>query len=281
MAESANRNLVVRIVTAVVLVPLILWILYVAPPWAFFLLTTTAGVVGTREFFEMTHKGDRVTQTLGILLSVAIAAALFFAPSAEARSRVLLVIVVVAPLLGPLFTLARLGDIATAAVRAFALSVGPLFVMVPLTLLALMRRDFGAGTNGPGFVVVSLMFAWGSDTGGYFAGRFLGKHKLYPAVSPKKTVEGAMGGLFGAMLGACLASFWYLPSLPIQHSIPLALVAGALGQAGDLAESLIKRSVGVKDSGAILPGHGGMLDRIDALVVTSSIVFLYGAFFRP
>jgi phosphatidate cytidylyltransferase len=119
------------------------------------------------------------------------------------------------------------------------------------------------------------MLAWFGDTGGYFAGRFLGKHKLYPAVSPKKTVEGSLGGLAGSVVGALWASFGYLPSLPVAHAVPLAIVAGALGQAGDLGESLIKRSTGVKDSGQIVPGHGGILDRVDALIVTSSVVFLY------
>ncbi len=279
MAESANRNLVFRVITAVVLVPVILWILYLAPTWGFFLLTLLVGVIGTLELFGMTHPGDKVAQAFGTLLAIAVALALFFTPR-PAFERAVLAILVICPLIGPLFTLTRLGDLATAAIRAFAISIGPLFVMVPLTLLAIMRRDFGAGTAGPGFVVLSLMCAWFSDTGGYFAGRFLGKHKLYPAVSPKKTVEGALGGLAGAAFGACLASFWYLKELPISHSLPLAVLAGAMGQAGDLAESLLKRSVGVKDSGAILPGHGGILDRIDALIVTSSVVFLYGTFFR-
>jgi phosphatidate cytidylyltransferase len=127
---------------------------------------------------------------------------------------------------------------------------------------------------------MTLMFAWFSDTGGYFAGRFLGKHKLYEAVSPKKTVEGALGGLAGSVIGALLAHFWYLPSIPLVHAIVLALLAGALGQAGDLGESLVKRSTGVKDSGQIVPGHGGVLDRVDALLLTSAVVYLYTLWFR-
>jgi phosphatidate cytidylyltransferase len=160
------------------------------------------------------------------------------------------------------------------------MSMGPLFVGLPLTTLALLRRDQGDGA-GPGFVVMAIMFAWFGDTGGYFAGRFLGKHKLYEAVSPKKTVEGAIGGLAGSILGAVLAHFWFLPSLPLEHGVPLAIVAGALGQAGDLGESVLKRSTGVKDSGAIVPGHGGILDRVDALLVTSTVTYLYTLWFLP
>jgi phosphatidate cytidylyltransferase len=185
---------------------------------------------------------------------------------------VILTLLVTVPLLGPLVTLARLGDMTSAAFRAFAMSTGPLFVGLPLTLLAVVRRDV---PDGPSYVVMTLMFAWFGDTGGYFAGRFLGKRKLYEAVSPKKTIAGALGGLGGSVLGALFAHFVYLPSIPLAHAIPLAIVAGALGQAGDLAESLVKRSTGVKDSGAIVPGHGGILDRVDALLFTGTIVYLY------
>jgi len=120
-----------------------------------------------------------------------------------------------------------------------------------------------------------FFFSWMSDTGGYFAGRFLGKHKLYEAVSPKKTVEGSLGGLAGGLAGMFLTRAVLLPDLPLSHGIPLALGATALGQAGDLGESVLKRSTGVKDSGAIVPGHGGILDRVDALMMTSVVVYLY------
>ena len=188
-------------------------------------------------------------------------------------------LLVVVPLSGPLLTLVRLGEMPTAALRATSMGFGPLFVGVPLTLLAILRRDLGA--EGPGFVVLTIMFAWFGDTGGYFAGRFLGRRKLYEAVSPKKTVEGAIGGLAGSVFGAVLAHSWVLPSLPLAHGVPLALVAGALGQAGDLGESVLKRSTGVKDSGAIVPGHGGILDRVDALILTSAVTYLYTLWFRP
>jgi phosphatidate cytidylyltransferase len=183
-------------------------------------------------------------------------------------------------MIGPLFTLVRLGKIETAALRACALGLAPLFVAVPLTLLALMRRTMahaGAfGDVGSGVVLLCLGLSWFADTCAYFAGRFLGKHKLYEAVSPKKTLEGALGGLVGSVAFALLASFWFLRgSLPVVHAVPLALVAGVLGQAGDLAESVLKRSTGIKDSGGIVPGHGGVLDRVDALLLTSVVVFLY------
>jgi phosphatidate cytidylyltransferase len=183
----------------------------------------------------------------------------------------LTVFALIAPL-ALLITLVRLGAMETAAFRAFSLAFGPLFVGVPMTLLAIMRRDV---PEGPSWVVVCLMFSWFSDTGGYFAGRAFGKRKLYEAVSPKKTIEGAIGGLAGSLIGLLAAHFYFLPSINMVTGVPLAIVAGALGQAGDLGESLVKRSTGVKDSGQIVPGHGGILDRIDALLFTSTVVYLY------
>jgi phosphatidate cytidylyltransferase len=275
-APASTSNLALRLLTAAVGAPAILAVLYLGPPWAFYALVLPITLIGCSEFFGMTHPVDGASRVAGLALSAA-ASLVLYALGDDPRALVALVVVV--PAIGPLVTLARLGDISTAALRACALGFGPLFVAAPLTLLAVMRRDFGA--SGPGLVVMALMFAWWGDTGGYFAGRFLGKRKLYEAVSPKKTVEGAIGGLAGTVAGAFCASLWYLPSVPLAHSIPLALVAGVLGQAGDLGESLLKRSTGVKDSGAIVPGHGGILDRVDALIMTSVTVYLYATFWLP
>lgn len=275
--RKANSNLAIRIATAAVGAPLILALLYKGPPWGFYLLVCPAALIGAWELFNMTHPGDRASQAMGVGMTALASIATYLAAG---DLRMIVTVMIVVPLAGPLLTLIRLGDMKTAALRACAMGFAPLFVGVPLTLLALLRRDLGA--DGPGYVVLTIMFAWFSDTGGYFAGRFLGRHKLYEAVSPKKTVEGAIGGLGGSVLGAVLAHFWFLPSLSLAHGIPLALVAGALGQAGDLGESVLKRSTGVKDSGAIVPGHGGILDRVDALILTSAVTYLYTLWFlRP
>ncbi len=273
-AKKANSNLAVRVATAAVGAPLILLLLYKGPPWGFYLLIAPASLIAASELFKMTHPGDRGSQLMGVAMSAAASLATYFS---NGDPRLLVTMIVVVPLAGPLLTLVRLGDMKTAGLRACALGFGPLFVGVPLTLLAVLRRDLA--DQGPGFVVVTIMFAWFGDTGGYFAGRFLGRHKLYEAVSPKKTVEGAIGSLLGSVFGAVLAHFWFLPQLPLGHGIPLALVAGVLGQSGDLGESLLKRSFGVKDSGGIVPGHGGILDRVDALMLTSAVTYLYSIWF--
>jgi len=193
-------------------------------------------------------------------------------------ARAVLALFLLLPIVAILIALARLGDMATAALRLMANAYGPLYIGGGMAAIVLLKRD--GGDDGPGFVLLSLMLSWLSDTGAYFAGRFLGKRKLYPAVSPKKTIAGAFGGLAGSVGGALLGSFFYLRSLPVSHAIAFGLVGGFLGQLGDLGESLLKRSVGVKDSGGIVPGHGGILDRVDALLVTATLSYLYIAFLR-
>lgn len=265
-----KSNLAMRFMTAGVGGPIILALLYLGPPWGWFAFLMVASIIGALEFFGMTHPGDRPSQIAGVALTAAILGVLWrWGTSPPA----LLGVMFLLPLAAMLLTLTRLGDIQTAALRAFAAAFGPLYLGGGLAALALLRRD--AGVDGPPFVVLALMLSWFSDTGAYFAGRFLGRRKLYEAVSPKKTVAGALGGVTFAAIGALLGSLFYLRSLPVAHGLALAVIAGGLGQAGDLGESLLKRSFGVKDSGGIVPGHGGILDRVDALLVTATITYLY------
>jgi phosphatidate cytidylyltransferase len=276
---KAPSNLLVRLTTGFIGAPVILLLLYLGPAWGWMLFVAAAAAIGAYELFGMTHPGDLPGRVIGIALTELVIGVLWVAGG---DARALLTLIILAPIVGVLLVLARLGDIHTAAVRVMANTFGPLYVGGALGAIVLLRRD--ADVLGPhagaGFVVVALSLSWASDTGAYFAGRFLGKHKLYEAVSPKKTVEGALGGLAASLLSALIAHAWFLPELPLGQGLALALIAGGLGQAGDLGESLLKRSFGVKDSGGIIPGHGGILDRIDALLITASLTYLYIRWFR-
>jgi phosphatidate cytidylyltransferase len=266
----AASNLKVRLLTAAVVVPPLLWLLFRGPAWGFFLLVLVATAIAADELFRMTHPADGVARAIGVVTTLGVSVALYMRGT---DPRVLLTLLFVVPLLGLMVPLWRLGEIPSSALRTFAGVTGPFYIGGLLVSLALVRRD--AGSVGPEYVFMCLTFAWLADTGGYFFGRFLGKRKLYEAVSPKKTRAGFVGALLGAEVGAALAHFVYLRSIPLAHALLLGLVAGALGQFGDLVESLLKRSTGIKDSGSIVPGHGGMLDRIDALIIVAPIVFLY------
>ena len=127
-----------------------------------------------------------------------------------------------------------------------------------------------------GYFFLVLM---GSDTGAYFAGRAFGKHKLAPKISPGKTVEGLIGGMTSAAIFAALATFWFFPELPYQLSIPLAIVMAIVGVLGDLAESAMKRGSKTKDAATILPGHGGLLDRLDSLLLNAPILYYFARFY--
>ncbi len=271
----AASNLVTRLATAAVAGPLILTLLFLGPAWAWAIFVALATAIGAYELFQMTHPDDRVSQVLGVLLTEGVLATLWFFGG---NPKALLAIMLLVPFVSELLTLARLGEMKSAAFRVTGSTFGQIYLGAGMGALALIKKDGGA--DGPAFVLLALMLSWLSDTGAYFAGRFLGKHKLYEAVSPKKTVEGAIGGLAGGTLGAVFVVTFFLKSLPMVHAIVLAIVAGGLGQLGDLGESLMKRSVGVKDSGGIVPGHGGILDRVDALLVTGTFCYLYILFVR-
>ena len=265
-------NFAVRLLTALVGMPIILGILYVGPAVGWFGLCAAAMLIATWEFLTMTHPDDPTGRWLGMGLTLGTFALIvttrfgaIHGPWPAAGLAALAPITLLA-------SLARPDRIPTALPRNGTLLTAPLYLGVPMGALALVRT-FGTPIQGGGLCLLAMLFAWMGDTGGYFAGKGLGGPKLYPAVSPNKTWTGAVGGLVGSMLAAVIAHFTFLPALSLAQGIALALVAGAFGQIGDLCESILKRSAGVKDSGALLPGHGGILDRIDALLFCGLTMF--------
>ena len=134
---------------------------------------------------------------------------------------------------------------------------------------------------GVGWVILAFVVTWGNDTFAYFAGHAFGKHKLYERISPKKTWEGFAGGAVGSVVGA-LVTRWLLlaDDLGVGTAVAVGLGGAVLGPLGDLAESMVKRAAGVKDSGKIIPGHGGLLDRIDALLFVAPWVYVCAAYLR-
>ena len=265
-------NFAVRLLTALVGIPIILGILYVGPPLGWFGLCAAATLIATWEFLSMTHPDDLPGRWIGMALTAGTFALFVSTHFGTVHGTWLGVGVAALAPVTLLGSLARPATIPTALARNGTLLMAPLYLGAPMAALALIRT-FGASVQGGGLCLLTMMFAWMGDTGGYFAGKGLGGPKLYPAVSPNKTWTGAVGGLAGSVLGSVLAHFTFLPALSLTQGILLAIAAGAFGQIGDLCESILKRSAGVKDSGAILPGHGGILDRIDALLFCGLTMF--------
>ena len=283
----ALGNLASRFAVAVVAVPILIGILYFCPVWATWLLVLAASLVAMSEFFAMTLE-DRVDRAASLVFG-ALACVAFYWMTPEALAShggrwlvladndfAMLGFAVLGPMLYYLF---RFGDMATVARRITATIAGIVYAGLCFTVLAKIKLDFsGAAPHAGGHMVVFvLVVAWIGDTGAYFAGRFLGKAKLYEAVSPKKTWAGAFGGLAGSLAGGLIMKAIFPHELPLAwiDVVLIALPGALLGQMGDLAESLIKRSTGVKDSGSLLPGHGGILDRIDAVLFMAPYLLLY------
>jgi phosphatidate cytidylyltransferase len=145
-----------------------------------------------------------------------------------------------------------------------------LLVAFPLTYAV---RLHGWGEYGPWLLLFALVITWAGDTAAYFAGRAFGRHLLAPHLSPKKTWEGSLAGLAASIVAGVIFQRWL--HAPLGYLVGMAVVGNVAGQVGDLLESAYKRSAGVKDSGAMLPGHGGVLDRIDALILAFPVVWYY------
>jgi phosphatidate cytidylyltransferase len=274
---SANSNLALRFMTAGVVVPFILWALLLGPQWvwaSFVLLPALA--VAADELFTMTLPGSLFQKLFAILSTLGVGAGLYLAmgqPTLPALAPLGLIAWV---LLSLLVSLAKPVPNDQAGARMAWIVAGPLYLGGTLAALAQLHRE----PHGGAWVILSMMLAWFADTAGYFAGRFLGgrffeRGKFSPTISPNKTWEGAFGAVGGGLIGTSLASLWYLPDLPFWHGVGLALIGVPIGVCGDLVESLIKRSAGAKDSGWIVPGHGGLIDRIDALMFTAPITLIY------
>lgn len=153
-----------------------------------------------------------------------------------------------------------------------------LLIAFPLSF-SIRLHGLGMFPNGPRLLLFALVITWAADTTAYFVGRAFGKHPLAPHISPKKTWEGSLGSLIGSLLVAYAFRFW-IP-IPLIHLLIMAVLGNVAGQMGDLLESAYKRSAGVKDSGGLLPGHGGVLDRIDALILCIPVIWYYLVLVNP
>lgn len=172
-----------------------------------------------------------------------------------------------------LFSLIGVRDVKNSAAETALLLMGVLYIPLLVSHLALLRGL----PHGTSWIFLMLLIVMSGDTGAFYVGSAIGKRKLYPAVSPNKSIEGMLGGLAGSVLGAFAARAFFFPGLTPVDCVATALLVGLAGQLGDLFESLLKRSFGVKDSGNIFPGHGGMLDRLDSILFAAPTLYIYAS----
>lgn len=170
-----------------------------------------------------------------------------------------------------LFRVREIADVARET--AFALFA---CMYVPFMLMHLV--ELRLSNYGISWLLLIMFIVMSGDSAAYYVGSALGKHRLYPLVSPKKSIEGSLGGLGGSLCGTLLAKYTFFPQLSLFDAVLTALLIGTIGQLGDLFESMLKRSCGVKDSGTLFPGHGGVLDRLDSILFAAPVTYYYAVY---
>jgi phosphatidate cytidylyltransferase len=266
-----RRNLFLRVASAAVLFPLAVWLTVLGgEPFAF--LAAVGAAVASGELVLM-FGGLGVGEVLGIGVAGAIPLMASFGESGDLLpgwSGLALAAATVILLTVFLFRQEPLERIPRSiAVVAFSW----LYCGLLIAALVGLRLRFGVG-----WVILAFVTTWANDTFAYFAGHAFGRHKLFERISPKKTWEGFAGGIAGSVVGALVTRWLLLPGeLSVGGAVVVGLGAAVLGPLGDLAESMIKRAAGVKDSSRIIPGHGGLLDRIDALLFVGPWVYVCAA----
>lgn len=260
----------IRILTSVVGVPILLGILFYGGIWGFFLLVAIAGVLANLELSSMISRSGRTcfpivgaVLTFLLLINFQFGSGYFLEWGAFAGF-----------LIFGRWIWKEVDLKISLDQIAFTL-FGALYCGGFLGYFLLIREIPG----GEKFILFLLLVIWVGDASAYYVGRNYNERLLAPLLSPGKTIEGAWGGLFGTLVFATLGHYVFLQQVGLLHCLLVALICGIIGQLGDLAESLLKRNCGVKDSGTLLPGHGGILDRIDSLLFAAPAFYLYLKYF--
>ena len=257
-----------RWLTGIAATPILIYVIGFGPRWMFHLLLLLAALQGLREFFRMAAPDLpgpirlAVYGTTFLLFASVFGGKLFLWP-------VILFLWAAVPMLYVIFTYGREENRSTVMLAMAAL--GPLYVALPLAMFALIDRH----GDGRMWVFFLLVIVFANDTGAFYMGRTFGKRKLHPLVSPGKTWAGSVGGVVASLVAAFLWTRFSDLHPFDARMVVLACSLAIFGQLGDLAESMLKRNHGVKDSGAILPGHGGILDRVDAHLFAAPALFTY------
>lgn len=256
-----------RELTSVVALPLLIWIVGWASDAIYIGLIVLISIVALYEFLTLgERKGYPVHKIFSIVLMLFLLSTFLLTQlSVEIGVFAVLLFIPAAYVFGR--------SSVEAGLPASAVCVlGTLYVGMLAGALLRLRLDFPEGAK---LIFFLLIVVWTCDAGAYYVGKQIGKHALSPRVSPKKTIEGLLGGIFFSIVAATVIHFTFFSTFPLLHAIIAAILLSIAGVIGDLAESLWKRSAAVKDSGTLIPGHGGLLDRLDSILFTAPILYTY------
>jgi phosphatidate cytidylyltransferase len=280
-----------RVATALVLIPVVVGIVLFTPTWAVAVATAAITALALWEYFALGeaigHRAYRIWTIVCSLLFIhsqllsaydnRVSDRIYFLfgwPLGERPSIDWYLFLFVLGL--AMFILWTKRPLVEALPAAGISSGAILLVAFPLSYAVALH---GLPRIGPKLLLFALVITWAADSTAYFVGRAMGKHPLAPHISPKKTWEGSIGSMVGSLLVAWAFSYWI--RIPLGHLVAMAVIGNVAGQIGDLLESAYKRSAGVKDSGGLLPGHGGVLDRIDALILCIPVIWYYVVLVNP
>jgi len=264
-----------RELSAAVAIPAVLAILFFAPPWGFGTLVAMLSLATLREFYLLAEaQGVPVPKWLALAFAAAVLAAAVWPAPSPSGITVAGGLFLAAALFATALMLAGIPTAQALSGTAVATLGLPMIVFPCCALIWLARANLpGASARfGPRLILFLLVTIWGCDSFAYYVGKNFGRHKLAPEVSPKKTIEGSIGGLVGSVLVAVGAALLFVPEFRPLEAALIGGLASTAGQLGDLVESLFKRGAGVKDSGHFLPGHGGFYDRVDSLLFAAPVV---------
>ena len=265
------KELLVRSVSGLVVVGLVLACICISP-FAYAALLLFIVAVGTFEMARLQRMDAPVHLVIGECFSLGafVTAALVALRLVAQQWLFLELLFLMLPFVYALFC--KINDVR----QVFAYVYGSLFFLsLPSAAMLFMYREDWFGTMaGPWLIVSVFCLLWANDVFAYLTGKLLGKHKLFPRISPGKTIEGSLGGLVFTIIAMVIFAH-YADWLPIPAAIGMAAIAVVFGTLGDLCESMLKRQAGVKDSGKLIPGHGGILDRFDSVMFSVPFIFVY------
>jgi phosphatidate cytidylyltransferase len=247
-----------RLLTAAVLIPIIVYVVLWANFWIYFAVLATVACLCYHEYDHLaTAYGFGTPGPCGYAAGLLV----LLLPREPWLAMVLIALVALA--------LAMRGDLAKSLPRAALLLMGVVYIFGAWKCATLLRA------RNPHWLMFGLLVNWAGDAGAYYIGKAFGKHKMAPSISPQKSWEGAAASVIAAMAIAGAYVLYFIPGIPVPDALALTAAANIAGQIGDLAESAMKRGAGVKDSGTLLPGHGGLLDRVDSTLFALPVIYIY------